>query len=69
MDAEEDGDAVVAVRHVGGHAFLQEETETSQNVGPARQNTVWTISKTLAWSHGLKSGFKTRFLPFQHLFF
>lgn len=27
MDAEEDGDAVVAVGHVGGHALLQEETE------------------------------------------
>lgn len=28
MDAEEDGDAVVAVGHVGGHALLQEETES-----------------------------------------
>lgn len=25
MDAEEDGDAVVAVRHIGGHALLQGE--------------------------------------------
>lgn len=27
MDAEEDGDAVVAVGHVRGHALLQQETK------------------------------------------
>lgn len=27
MDAEKDSDAVVAVGHVGGHAFLQTDTE------------------------------------------
>lgn len=32
VDAEEDGDAVVAVGHVGGHAFLQEETETRTEI-------------------------------------
>lgn len=28
MNTQEDGDAVVAVGHVGGHAFLQEDTES-----------------------------------------
>lgn len=41
MDAEEDGDAVVAVGHVGGHALLQEETESGlTHAATARCNRV-----------------------------
>lgn len=42
VDAEEDGDAVVAVRHVGGHAFLQEEAEGTFYV-------MWDSSCLLPW--------------------
>lgn len=47
MDAEEDGDAVVAVGHVGGHALLQEETESGLTHAATTRCT--TVAQELFW--------------------
>lgn len=36
MDAQEDGDAVVAVRHVGGHALLHRGEQNKNNCDPRK---------------------------------
>lgn len=69
MDAEEDGDAVVAVGHVGGHALLQEETESGADTRCSHeQKKLLSDSRAAArCSHALHDCRSGAFLVFMTL--